>query len=990
MTAPTTDRARQTLLPPVAADDRRQRLKYLALDLGTWSSTASLYESSHLDVVALDPAHEAALREVLLELLEDPALAPHQQDLLKEVAAVYGPTRSHRFTALTEIRQALRRIGDQWNGVPDRDYLDLRRAVAIAVDRCAAGQAALAVTVHRAYDRVFAVPALHAHRLWQVGLRDGYRQPEIRSILAVAVADIKASHLVDVAVSDADRPAGIVYHPGIKRRLLRPDPVRGLGPAAVPDGWPADTDLLIAQSYADLIKRVRAAVAHAGQPRTLLAGLQVPADSEIDEVTVTYPTTLPPSARARLRRTVSDGTGIAVERVHMDYDEAVASALYFVVRGFGGDVEAGLRSFRAGARPVEQALLPTWRRNALVLDIGGGTTDIALLALDLVATRPGGTAADGPRGRHYTLTPRVLGTTGHPQLGGDLLTLRVFYWLKAAVVDAIDAGHAPAARDADDRTLTERLLASGHPKPVTDDVRRILRERLPSHSATPGVRTAAFDRLWEAAEDAKINYLSQGKGYRIEQTFADSLPSDCTWRDAVRALPDGAVVLAPEDFDRMIRPVVGVAAGLAASLVRRTLGRQPGEQLDLVALSGRTTTMPAVHGLIRTRMTEQFLRHDRDGAGPIPWDPQGMLVEHAYAKQTASLGACWARSVKGLSGVDDQRLEAGLDQLEISVHNLLACLPSDFGLAGDHDRVPPLLHQGTVLDKATRRGVLASPPGNLFACTDWKRLNSDDLHLHRILGPELTVQWGAYQYSRHRPGPLPAGLWYRIAVDQELNAWISFCRGTRDAVRPALHPLNGTDLDAGEHLDLLQISRLGEHFDRDGDLLTLPDIEVAAVEEGEDEPEYVTVFRTGTAEQRLSVDLATETSSGTAYAATRPLAASRLPAAVSTSALPVTRTGTLRPAAFVFRARIPGADPVPLGRIRPPQFRDGDYLLPDVPFWAVLDQHGRLRVNAGYPEFLETDSLVRMESEPGWVYTTAMPDSSTDWDPTWDPTTGDH
>jgi hypothetical protein len=40
-------------------------------------------------------------------------------------------------------------------------------------------------------------------------------------------------------------------------------------------------------------------------------------------------------------------------------------------------------------------------------------------------------------GRYYVIRPEVRNSTGHPQLGGDYLTLRVFHWLKAAIVDAL-------------------------------------------------------------------------------------------------------------------------------------------------------------------------------------------------------------------------------------------------------------------------------------------------------------------------------------------------------------------------------------------------------------------------------------------------------------------------------------------------------------------------------------------------------------------------
>lgn len=987
--------ARQALidLPPAVGD---QRLKVLSLDLGTWSSTAAIHEDARIDHGLFDPAHELAMRAALVAFLERPELRAQEPHLMIDIVGALAGQPAPRLTSLADVRAALLRDGEHWNGLPQPEYTRLRRAVCVALERrLLADQqlsAALAWPLHQLYDSVYATPTLRADRLWRVGLRDRFREPEIRSILAVNLANVLDSHLIDAVVSDVDRPRGTVYESGIKRRLLRVEPVDQLTGAALPRQWAADTDLLIAQSYADLMRRVVAAIADTTDEQALLHGIALPRDCGIDEVTVTYPTTLPPSVRTRLRGLVSDSTGLPSGRVHLDYDEAVAAALFFVLRGFGGDFEAGLRSFRATSRPVTGARLPTWRQNMLVVDIGGGTTDIALLALEMIddsATRPGFTPeAEGFHGRHYTLRPRVLGTTGHPQLGGDLLTLRIFYWLKAALADALD----PAAA-AGGGGLAERVVSFGRPDPVPDDVRRLLRERLPSHSGRPGVRSATFDRLWEAAETAKISYLAQGSPYVLEQTWADVLPSDCAWRDAVRRLPEGAVVLSAEDFRRVLEPLVDQAVGLGAELVRRALGDEAGQRLDVVALSGRTTGVPVVRDLVRDRLTTRLLRRDTAGPPPVPWNSHAVVTEQRYAKQAASLGACWARAVHQLGAHAGQEPTDGVDQLTIDVDNLLVTLPGDFGLAGAHDKVRPLLRRGAPMEMAVSHGPLAGDGANLFTTTPWRRLETDELHLHRILGEDLTIQWGTFQYSRHRgaAGP-PPGLWYQLAVDQDLTAWISLCRGTRDEVRPVMHPLTGADRDSEDLLDLYAEPRLAGYFS--GQVLAeLPSIEVAAMAHPDDVPEFVEVFRPGSAAERLTVDFVDEGAPlkpGASYATAA--GSSWLRGAVSVRALPaMPGRARHRPDHFLFRAVVPGHQPVPLGEVRPPGLaEEQEPSHTAVPYWAVLDERGRLRVHAGYPDHLAADSLEEMEREPGMVLTRALRDSGSDWKVSWDPTTGDH
>jgi hypothetical protein len=43
----------------------------------------------------------------------------------------------------------------------------------------------------------------------------------------------------------------------------------------------------------------------------------------------------------------------------------------------------------------------------------------------------------GAGGRYYKLTPKLLGSSGHLQLGGELITLRLFLLLKVAIADAL-------------------------------------------------------------------------------------------------------------------------------------------------------------------------------------------------------------------------------------------------------------------------------------------------------------------------------------------------------------------------------------------------------------------------------------------------------------------------------------------------------------------------------------------------------------------------
>ncbi|MFD7709361.1 virulence factor SrfB [Streptomyces sp. NPDC059785] len=101
------------------------------------------------------------------------------------------------------------------------------------------------------------------------------------------------------------------------------------------------------------------------------------------------------------------------------FDEAVAAALFFIMRDFGGDFGAGVEAFRARCRPTP-GREHSWRQNILVVDIGGGTTDLAVINLQLRDGTPDPAPGQDTRftGRLYVLTPTLLGSTGNCSWAG--------------------------------------------------------------------------------------------------------------------------------------------------------------------------------------------------------------------------------------------------------------------------------------------------------------------------------------------------------------------------------------------------------------------------------------------------------------------------------------------------------------------------------------------------------------------------------------------
>ena len=514
---------------------------------------------------------------------------------------------------------------------------------------------------------------------------------DIPSRLVAANQDVMSARLRRRSIGGATRE-----WVGIKRYLSAPRPIDDLHGLSLPANWAADSELLLALCYRDLVTRTHAYLDDLAGRRNLpdYGGRHV------EQVTVTYPTVTPPAARAALKQLVVDALGFTPHNVDISYDEAIAAALYFVQRELGGDGRGGVDALRARSRRVP-GVTPCWRRTMLVVDIGGGTTDIALLALELTE-HP--TDAGPFAGRHYTLAPTVRGTTGHNQLGGDLLTLRVFYWIKALIADALADAAAPGVPalsdlwpvDSTDGVVPARLAPlvvsfGSYEGAAPSAVREVLRDLLPTHGRGAGAPrlSPAFGRIWEMAEHAK-KALADGKDVTLPGGLLVDLRNDltCDWAEAIGSLGEH-IALRPADFTLratdfavLARPVYEQAMTLAARLARRVLGGTDDPVLDVVALAGRScgggqAGRPLAEQ-VAVEVVGDILADDAGGEGFVRWNPASLVVEQRNAKQAASIGAAWAYSRKELrnaAAVPREELATGDDLVEFAVADLVVELP---------------------------------------------------------------------------------------------------------------------------------------------------------------------------------------------------------------------------------------------------------------------------------------------------------------------------
>lgn len=992
------------LLRDPAFREATERLNVLAIDFGTSSSTVTLFDDIRGHQQALRPAQTSILGKQLAGLLRNPdwpaADDRSGNELKDELCRLVAELRTtgtgpSGWPALAEQLERDSRADsditrnryreEDAGGRADRGKR--LNAVSIALEQLLDGHPELGAwmgpRLHRAYDAAFGSPSLASYNLTAVAL-------EGRDVLAVpSMLVVPRDQVIKAKLrSEPNDKHDVAGFPGLKRYLARPQAVPSIEPLPRPAGWQADTDLLIGLAYTDLVKCVETFAKTVGHLR----------GRPVDQATVTYPTTTPPGPRRRLRKLLTDALGVEIDTA---YDEGVAAALFFVMRELGGGLDSGVEALRGRARPNGNRC---WQRTMLVVDIGGGTTDIALVTLDLDEIPV--TAAAAPdreqfRGRHYRLRPRILGTSGHAQLGGDLLTLKVFYWLKAALADAItktgtgapnlaELWAAAPTEDEVPAALAPLVVAFRQPDPAPIAVRSVLREILPTHSDAPTgdgqifQGGEAFRLLWREAESAKRQLAA---GHRYSFTELVELSGVLSKQRAARpwlARIDQLKIdsLDPAEFATLARPVLDDAMALAGALARQRLGSRPDAALDAVALSGRTCGMPVAAQSAREVLTSRLLDASAQ-SGVVLWDPAALLVETEHAKQAASIGACWARSNRENrpTGVDVERLDRGENIVDIAVDNLLVHLPCGFDIVGQeaNDRTP-LLEPGSSLDRARI-------DGSVYLESRWLPLRPD-VRLHRRLDGEgrPSIQWGRFRYrsqaereaARRTDGNRATDdgpsrdLRFSIAMDQELNPTLLLRRGDESHVV--------VDSPVAER----DLSGLFRRHSPDHDLPIVPEIAVELLgRPGAEPPRRHSVFPSSPGP---GSDCFAHCFQLLEHHQTRPVRG-----AIAAQGLPVPAAAEHPdgPVSYQLLLRTGPGHWDPLGEPLFLPYPDRPGSAPPV-YWATLDVRGVLRIVRGYPPYLPASSLEYLERAPGAVYATAMDDVQPDRNPFWDPFNGLH
>lgn len=380
--------------------------------------------------------------------------------------------------------------------------------------------------------------------------------------------------------------------------------------------------------------------------------------------------------------------------------------------------------------------------------------------------------------------------------------------------------------------------------------------------------------------------------------------------------------------------------------------------------------------LMRQVVVEE-LTADDEKQEPLNWNPAALSVEAEYAKQAASIGACWAQSFRNRAlGQDDARedMARGRTEIMIDVDNLTHTLPCAFWLQRQGADHRELLRAGIPLTEMDNAGTVG-------VRSDWVGLMGD-FQVNRPLNNSLSIQWGVFHFRRlaAREGFTPSGIWTlssdavvagkvraQLEITQTLTPWLHLSQGAPHYLVPEKPTINlgrvfgqryqqGTEAWLSEIPAAVWVRGQADKENPDGRAVELfpswlpgPDDDISA---------WFPEFFRFSADPKLSP----------------------MPGRISAPLPPPAANGEYR-----FFLRWPDEHEDPLGPQRPEGQRG-----PTARFFATLDPRGCLALHRGNPPYWAASSLEDVQEYAGAVFKVRMEPGVPSFKDSWDPFTGSH
>ncbi|WP_230968357.1 molecular chaperone [Nostoc sp. WHI] len=668
---------------------------WFALDFGTSNSTVTLFDPIEVPIAEILPKEqEMRLRDRLSQWLSSPASVA-----LPDVSDDDWESFIAEISKNLEIEPG--NLSEVFESDNKERFLEAIRQIELCLGNSERFRRAVSKKLYQIYHEVFRVPTLESQNLIPVVLDIDRRDTEIPSESEISqLGDLKLR--MGREARDNRKKAIAQGTSGSLKEIIsrfHHSPKRYFGQersfSVILNGKEETitANQLIQSAWAHLIELTED---YRQRARRRFS------EGNFLTAVVTYPTVAPPVVRKEVKELVEQ---LGIDDVQTAYDEAVSVAIFFLWREFGGNLNIGIESFKTRCRQAGNK----WSQNVLVLDIGGGTTDLALIELTLEDKTPAFADYEdrGLGGRYYKLTPKLLGSSGHLQLGGELITLRIFRLLKVAIADflltAVTTGDIESEKldDLINSELNERFLEQGKFKsgsllkcvdkenPEGDvaykDALDTAEKLLPTRWQQAPQRLQSFYLLWDHAETAKLKLgqKSPDNDSLLIFTLSEQQISELLTQSAVKLQvkdPNSiCVTLDNQQFERAaasgIKEAIGIAKGLMESRLRPDdiiKDSWNSQKVDWLILSGKTCNLD----IVQRQIYQEFSKSPY-----FVWNPERITFVLEFTKLATSAGACYAEKLRRLRFDPEESktlLRKGANQLEIDVKNLFYYLPCNF------------------------------------------------------------------------------------------------------------------------------------------------------------------------------------------------------------------------------------------------------------------------------------------------------------------------
>jgi hypothetical protein len=765
---------------------------WLAVDFGTSNSTVTLFDPIEVPIAEVLPREqEIRLRDRLSQWLSSPAAVA-----LPEVNGSEWEKFIVDISKNLEIEPS--NLSEVFSSDNKPRFLEAIRQIELCLGNSDRFRRAVSKKLYQIYHEVFRVPTLESQNLIPVVLDIDRRDTEIPSELEVSSLEALKLRMGREARDNRKKAIAQGTSSSLKEIISRfhHSPKRYFGQdrnfSVILDG---EEDII------NVNQLIQAAWAHLIELTEDYRQRARRRFSEGDFLTavVTYPTVAPPVVRKEVKQLVEQ---LGIDDVQTAYDEAVSVAIFFLWREFGGNLNIGIESFKTRCRQENNK----WSQNVLVLDIGGGTTDLALIELTLEDNTPyfANHEDRGLGGRYYKLTPKLLGSSGHLQLGGELITLRIFRLLKVAIADflltAITRGDIESDKleDLINAELNERFLEQGKFKsgsllkcvdkenPEGDaaykDALDTAEKVIPTRWQQAPQRLQTFYTLWDHAETAKLKLGQKPDNSLLTFTISEQQIAELLTQSAikfqVRNSESICVTLDTQQFERAassaIKEAIGIAKGLMESRLRpdsNNIDPWNTHKVDWLILSGKTCNLD----LVQRQIYQEFSKSPY-----FVWNPERITFVLEYTKLATSAGACYAEKLRRLRFDPEESkglLRKGANQLEIDVKNLFYYLPCNFKRKTQSNELLTVFNAGQELYQL-------SPSENVAKVrTNWVGIQLTNIIYRQDYEDGDLRLWGSFdgkhlmEQLRMEEGEFLKKIKVQFEIDQTLQFNVLLCQG---------------------------------------------------------------------------------------------------------------------------------------------------------------------------------------------------------------------